>query len=107
MSLTIDVTEKGCSVTLRVEGGFDSSIKYEIQDVIERYGPGALYQFDFAGVTKVLSSGVGMLILMRQDLGGAHANIKLINCGAKVRNTLASGGLQSLFMISRPQLEAA
>lgn len=107
MSLAIDVSNNGRCITFYVEGEFDSSIKFEVQDVTERHGPGALYLFDFSRVTSVRSSGVGMLIVMRQDLGGAHANIKLINCGARIRETLACGGLQSLFIISRIELEAA
>lgn len=103
MSVSIDVSGNGSLITFHIHGEFDSRLKHEIQDVIERHGAGALYQFDFSDVTIVRSSGVGMLIVMRQDLGGAHANIKLINCGSRIRYTLASGGLQGLFMISRPQ----
>ena len=105
MSIKIRRAKSGEIITFKIAGEFTSASKHQIQDVVEKYGAGICYQFDFAAVNKVYSSAVGMLIVLRQSLGGADANIKLVNCGAKVREVLYMAGLQSLFAITRPETE--
>ena len=107
MSFEIEVTDNGCQVFFYLQGEFGSEIKDQVQEMVRRHGAGATYHFDFANVSRVLSSGVGMLMMLRQELGGMIANIKLVNCSTSTRATFNYVGIQNLFFISRQQLNAA
>ena len=102
MSIEVNLSESGRTLYIAVYGEFNSRNKKEINDLVEKYGPDMSYHFDFSNTTHVRSDGVGMLINMRQAMGGMNANINLTNCGDGVRDIFCYAGLQGLFSITRP-----
>jgi anti-anti-sigma factor len=63
--------------------------------------------FDFSRTRQADSSGVGLLIGLRQQLGGFAARMTLINCRPEVLETFMFAGLDGLFNIRRPLPQAS
>ena len=87
------------AVTISVAGQFDHSIKTELQEGIASLGDMMRYCFDFGRTSKLHSTGVGLLIDIRQQLGGARANISLQNCSEEIMRVLKQAGLLPLFTV--------
>ena len=54
---------------------------------------------DLEGVTSMDSSALGMLLLLREHAGGDDADIRILNAGTDLRNTLRVAGLDRLLTL--------
>ena len=98
MAITIQ-QDSAHAVTISVAGQFDHSIKTELQKGIASLEKVMCYYFDFGRTSKLHSTGVGLLIDIRQQLGGARANISLQNCSEEIMRVLKQAGLLPLFTV--------
>lgn len=86
-------------VTIAISGQFDVRKKDEIHEVIAWVGMRAHYRFDLGKTSKLHHTGVGLLISLRQQLGGRRANISLHNCSEEIMRVLERAGLLQLFPV--------
>lgn len=100
MSISAEYSE--CHKALVIQAGeqFDSRCRPALQALVSQCEADMPYIFDFTGTTQVDSSGIGILIGLRQQLGGKRASISLINCGPEVMSAFMLTGLQELFTLS-------
>lgn len=98
MAITIQ-QEGPHSVIISVTGQFDYRVKTEIQKLVASMGGFARYCFDFGETSRLHSTGVGLLIGLRQQLGGSRANVCLSNCGEEIMQVLAQAGVLNLFTV--------
>ncbi len=54
---------------------------------------------DFSQTQYIDSSALGMLLMLREELGGDDADIELVNCAQEVRNLLDLAQFGTLFTI--------
>lgn len=101
MPVTTTVSADGKDVTINISGRFDFAVQNEFRDSYYGIGPddGVRFTIDMAKASYMDSSALGMLLMMREHLGGNSANIRLCNCTADIRNILTVANFQSLFQI--------
>ena len=92
-------TEHGC-LTLHLGELFDFSIHRAFHDAcLGDVAAARSYVLDLEQVTSMDSSALGMLMLLREHAGGDRAEIRIVNAGADLRNTLRIAGFDKLFTV--------
>lgn len=96
MAIGIKSENDVVTVTLGSKFDFDS-----VNDFRESYldAKGKAYIVDFRNTEYMDSSGLGMLLNMRRDLGESAADISLINCRPQVKKILAISRFEKKFTI--------
>ena len=102
MSVTSTVSADGKEITINISGRFDFAVQNEFRDSYYNTTPddGIRFSIDMANASYMDSSALGMLLMMREHLGGNNASITLCNCTADIRNILTVANFQSLFKIA-------
>jgi anti-anti-sigma factor len=91
--------ESDC-LTLQMGERFDFSVHRDFHEAC--LGPGVpahSYVIDLGEVTKMDSSALGMLLLLREHAGADRAEIRIVNAGSELRNTLRVAGFDKLFVL--------
>jgi len=92
-------TEQDC-LTLQLGQRFDFSVHRDFHDACLGAGRAARsYVIDLGEVTSMDSSALGMLLLLREHAGADRAEIRIVNVGAELRNTLRVAGFDKLFVL--------
>ena len=100
MELSVHVSSDKSVVTIGMCASFDIHIFQEFSQVYKgEVLPGAKYVIDMAKTEFIDSSGLGMLLLMRERLGGSDTNISILNCRPEIKRTLESVNLHSFIHI--------
>ncbi|TWI53920.1 anti-anti-sigma factor [Pseudomonas duriflava] len=90
----------GKELTLRIEGRFDFSTHQAFRRAYEEtVSTPERYIVDLAQTTYVDSAALGMLLLLRDHAGGDQANVRLINCGAALREIFEFAQFNVLFTL--------
>ncbi len=99
MSVTSEVSTDDNTITIKISGRFDFAAQNEFRDCYYDTSLGENTQFiiDMSGANYMDSSALGMLLMMREYLGGNAANISIINCSPDIKNILTVANFQSLF----------
>lgn len=99
MPVTSEVSADDNTVTIKISGRFDFAVQNEFRDCYYNTSPGdkAKFIINMAGANYMDSSALGMLLMMREYLGGNAANISIINCSPDIKNILTVANFQSLF----------
>lgn len=99
MPVTSEVSADDNTVTIKISGRFDFAVQNEFRDCYYNASAGDKTQFiiNMAGANYMDSSALGMLLMMREYLGGNAANISIINCSPDIKNILTVANFQSLF----------
>lgn len=102
MPVTSDVLADAKTVTIKVSGRFDFAVQNEFRDCYYNTGPGEKNDFivDMSSANYMDSSALGMLLMMREYLGGNSADISIINCSPDIKNILTVANFQSLFKMT-------
>jgi len=95
---TIHNREDAVKVTLY--GKLGSAIQKEFRKTYEE-NPGKSYVIDLEKVDGIDSSGLGMMLLMRDHVGGANSDIELINCSEHILDILNVTCFYKLFKIAQ------
>ena len=91
--------ESDC-LSLQLGERFDFSIHREFHDACLGGGRVARsYLIDLAEVTRMDSSALGMLLLLREHAGADHAEIRIVNARDELRSTLRVAGFDKLFVL--------
>jgi anti-anti-sigma factor len=92
-------SEHDC-LTLQVGQRFDFSIHRDFHEACLDSGKAARsYVIDLGEVTSMDSSALGMLLLLREHAGADRAEIRIVNAGNELRNTLRVAGFDKLFVL--------
>ncbi|MNH41653.1 STAS domain protein [compost metagenome] len=86
-------------MTIRVKGRFDFGTHLEFRAAYECQQP-TLVVVDLKDATYLDSSALGMLLMLRDHVGGDDADIRVVNTSSDVRKILAISNFDKLFDIS-------
>lgn len=91
-------SEQDC-VTLQLGEYFDFSVHRDFHDACLARPAARSYVIDLGDVTRMDSSALGMLLLLREHAGANAAEIRIVNAGSELRSTLRVAGFDSLFVL--------
>ena len=102
MPLTSELSSDAKTKTIKLTGRFDFSAQQEFRDCYHGTTPddGVKFVIDMASANYMDSSALGMLLMMREHLGGDAAKISIIHCSPEIKNILNVANFQTLFDIS-------
>ena len=100
MEIATHISSDKSEVTISVSASFDIHVFQEFSRVYKEVNqPGAKYIIDMAKTEFIDSSGLGMLLLMRERLGGSETDISIVNCRPEIKRTLESVNLHRFVKI--------
>jgi len=97
MALTVNESDDGKTVTVRLPNEFDFRAHKEFRDTHKNPKADVKYILDFSQTEHMDSSAFGMLLLMREELGNDSANVKLVNCRDNIKSLLEMASFHQLF----------
>lgn len=102
MPLTLESSGDSKIKTIKISGRFDFSTQNEFRDCYHGIPPedGIEFVIDMDGANYIDSSALGMLLMMREQLGGDSAKISITNCSSEIKNILHVANFQTLFDMS-------
>ncbi|WP_236196591.1 STAS domain-containing protein [Pseudomonas glycinae] len=101
MSVVTEVSADGQKLTISVKGRFDFGRHQEFRESYERLTkkPDSIV-VDLKDATYLDSSALGMLLLLRDHVGGDDSDVRVVNSNSDVRKILAISNFDKLFDIS-------
>lgn len=100
MSLNTRVSEDGTHVTVRIGQRFDFNVHREFRDAYKGIsGLDVEFTVDLSDTEYMDSSALGMLLLLREHLGGERARISVVNCREGIKKVLLISNFHKLFNI--------
>ncbi|QVM89927.1 STAS domain-containing protein [Pseudomonas entomophila] len=99
MAVETDFSQDGKQLTIKVKGRFDFGKHQEFRDAYERRQPDSVI-VDLKEATYLDSSALGMLLLLRDHVGGGEPDIRVVHASPDVRKILAISNFDKLFDIS-------
>jgi anti-anti-sigma factor len=87
-------------VTIRVVGHFGFTLHKKFREAWQNYQPGTRYVVDLGETTYIDSSALGMLLVLREEVGGDHSDIRIARSNQDVRKILKIANFDQLFNIS-------
>ena len=100
MSLETKLNSEQKIFTVMLPEKFDFEIHRAFRDIRHEADlPGLTYRIDFSKTTFMDSSALGMLLLMREELGGEDSKIELFNIRSEVKDLLELARFNDLFTI--------
>ncbi len=99
MSLTVHHDSDLDCLTLQPGKRFDFSIHRDFHDACLARTTARSYIIDLFEVTRMDSSALGMLLLLREHAGADRADIRIVNADAQLRGTLRVAGFDTLFVL--------
>ena len=105
--MSITVSERDDGVVITMPARFDNHSHREFRAVHAGLrGRETPVVVDFGRTEYMDSSALGMLLCLRQDVGGESAQVTLRNCGDTVAKILGIANFQKLFTIEAADVEA-
>jgi len=103
MPLTVRVSEKTNEVVIHITGRFDFNLhrdfRYAYEDAQKRLDkPG--FTIDLAGTEYMDSSALGMMLLLREHIGGDKGVVSIINARPEVKKILEIASFGHLFKLA-------
>tara|TARA_B100000405_G_C16642025_1_gene395264 strand:- start:385 stop:726 length:342 start_codon:yes stop_codon:yes gene_type:complete len=101
--MTVTTTDEGgaSQVVINVRGRFDFSKHREFREIqADLRGTEAEVVVDFADAQYMDSSALGMLLMLRESVGGENAEVTLRNCDGEIQKILAIANFQKLFTVN-------
>ena len=102
MPVKSELSNGGKTITIKVNGRFDFAVQNEFRDCYYNIDNAKSSKFiiDMSGANYMDSSALGMLLMMREYLGGNSADISITNTSADIKNILTVANFQSLFAMA-------
>ena len=101
MAVETDFSQEGKKLTIKVKGRFDFGKHQEFRDAYERTeSRPASVVVDLKDTTYLDSSALGMLLMLRDHVGGEDSDIRVVHANSDVRKILAISNFEKLFDIS-------
>ncbi len=101
MAVETVVSQDGKKLTIKVKGRFDFGKHQEFREAYERkpVRPDSVV-VDLKEATYLDSSALGMLLMLRDHMGGEESEVQVVNTSSDVRKILAISNFDKLFDIS-------
>ncbi len=101
MSVILNTAGDRKEAVISISGRFDFSIHNEFRQVLEqlRTVKYEKYTVDMGTVNDMDSAALGMLLLLRDTVGGDKVDVHLVRCRAEIREMLKMANFQDLFRI--------
>lgn len=99
MGLTAKQSIDDNQVVIQIDGRFDFHMHADFRDSYSGYPPATHFLIDLGNTTFLDSSAMGMLLLLREYVGGDTSNIQIINCTPDVKKALSISNLDKLFSV--------
>lgn len=99
MSVIVQNKEGGRVRVIKVVGDFRFDVHEDFREAYASNRPGDEVIIDMAETVSLDSSGLGMLLMLRDHLGGDTAQIKVVNPGPEIERVLAIANFDKLFTI--------
>ncbi|MFK0090803.1 STAS domain-containing protein [Pseudomonas sp. NPDC090755] len=101
MAVETVVSQDGKKLTIKVKGRFDFGKHQEFREAYERKTsrPDCV-EVDLKEATYLDSSALGMLLMLRDHVGGDDSEVRVVNTSSDVRKILAISNFDKLFDIS-------
>lgn len=101
MPLTTQVSADKRVVTIGISGRFDFNIYQEFRDAYKQTTePGTRFIIDMGKTEYMDSSALGMLLLLRERMGGDQAQIEIVNTTPEIRKIFSISNFDRLFKIA-------
>ena len=107
MAVTSELSPQGTTLTISIKGRFDFAKHQDFRRAYEKLQPESDPKskpkqcvVDLKETTYIDSSALGMLLLLRDYVGGDESDVRLVNCNSDVRKILAISNFDKLFDIS-------
>lgn len=98
--MSIQISKQGDLATIKLDGKFDFDSVQPFRDAYSSYKDCRNFLIDFRDTDYMDSSGLGMLINMRRELGEEQATIKLVNCRPQIKKVLLISRFDKYFEIN-------
>lgn len=98
MSITAKEVDNGQVLVIRVDGRFDYRANREFRTAMETGKP-SRYVLDLTGADYMDSSALGMMLILRDSVGGDGRRIKITGANASVRKILDVARFGDIFDI--------
>lgn len=89
----------GTEITISIDGRFDFGLQKDFRASYEKV-QAKRYIVNLMNTQYMDSSALGMLLMMREHVGGSRADITLQNCSKDIKTILSVANFQSLFKIA-------
>ncbi|TDF77501.1 STAS domain-containing protein [Pseudomonas sp. H9] len=98
--MAVESISQDGKLTIKVKGRFDFGKHQEFRHAYEGVGHPDLVVVDLKETTYLDSSALGMLLMLRDHVGGDDSEVQVINTSTDVRKILAISNFDKLFDIS-------
>lgn len=99
MGLSITQSKDGTEYVIKIEGRFDFHIHAEFRDSYCNLPSTARFVIDMENTSFMDSSAMGMLLLLREYVGGIDGMIRLINTPSDIKRSLSISNLDKLLCV--------
>ena len=99
MSVATKNSQDGSEVTISIDGRFDFGLQKDFRSSYENL-QAKRYIVNLMNTEYMDSSALGMLLMMREHVGGSKADITLQHCSNDIKTILNVANFQSLFKIA-------
>lgn len=86
------------TLKIKISGTLGNQIQREFRNAYEEANA-TKYVIDLQNAPNIDSSGLGMLLLLKDYAGGEDANIEIINCSSHILDIFSITNFQKLFTI--------
>ncbi|MDH5517290.1 MAG: STAS domain-containing protein [Gammaproteobacteria bacterium] len=100
MSISVEKSDDGKKVVIKIDGRFDFSSHHEFRDAYRGATEAAtIFILDMTSTEYMDSSALGMILLLKEHSGTLGGDIKIVNANAEVKNILQIANFDKLFSI--------
>jgi len=102
MTVKFSAGSDGKEAVLSIAGRFDFGVHEEFRAALEKIRAGEFTKFtiDLGAVEDMDSAALGMLLLLRDNLGGEKANVQIVRSRPEIREMLNMANFSKLFRIT-------
>jgi len=98
--VTTKTTPDGSRHTIAIGGRFDFKLHKEFREAYKNVGPATHLTVDLGQAEYMDSSALGMLLLLREHLGGNQAKVSIVNCAPEIKKILQIANFHKLFTMA-------
>lgn len=95
----VSISDSDGRKTIRIHGDFVFALNREFRDLYQSLPPGRPVTVDLSAASYIDSAGLGMLVRLREHLGGDNRSVTLRGANPTIRNILAVANFGQLFII--------
>jgi anti-anti-sigma factor len=92
-------SDDGKIITIKLPNEFDFKSHKEFRETHKNPKENVQYILDFSQTSHMDSSALGMLLLMREELGNDNAKVRLVNCRDNIKALLEMASFHQLFEV--------